>query len=206
MRASNLLLDTLCSTSPLMPRCVRLSLLYFGLLLELATSALFFNLQNFDTLDFSFWESTFDNIWISFYSSLLSAFLLLLPAFALRLPSSILSALRQSKNPSNLLEVYHLKRKRILCSRCCGLLVFALLSGFLSLYLFAFGLVVSDQAAWAWLSASLLAMAIDLVLLEVARAIFFGAVVTVALQGECMCCVCFLVLFSLYRTAQVLTL
>ena len=46
IRDSNLLLNTFCSASPLIPRFLRLSLLYFGLLLELAISALFFNLQN----------------------------------------------------------------------------------------------------------------------------------------------------------------
>ena len=52
LRASNLFLDILCSASPLVPRCVRLSLLYFGLLLELALSALFFNLDSFEAIEF----------------------------------------------------------------------------------------------------------------------------------------------------------
>ena len=76
-------------TSPLYPRCVRLSILLVGLLTDLVICALFFNLEGDEEESFYFWDSLMENIWVAIYSVLFSIPPSLLIVFAFTLPGSL---------------------------------------------------------------------------------------------------------------------
>ena len=82
---------------------------------------------------------------------------------------------------------------------CFGMVLFALLSCFLCLYLIAFACIASPSMNRDWLVSSLLSLAIDLVLFEVLAAVsvaFFGVL---CLSCKMKCLLCFLVLIEGYR-------
>lgn len=72
-------------TSPFKPRSLRLAVLYLGVLLEIAVCAFFFDL-NEEPQSSSFLDKLIENFWVSLYSVLLTAPLLLLVGLSHSLP------------------------------------------------------------------------------------------------------------------------
>ena len=204
-----MLVTLVSQTSPLYPRCLRLSLFWLGLLADLACSALFFNLQGEDTPLFeSFWATLLENMWVALYSSLLASFTLLLPALALRVPTRLFSSLDLTTLHSDSEKALALQRirKKLCCYRAVGLACFGLLSGLLGLYLLAFCQVASGDTALAWLSTSLLSIFCDLFVLELLAVFLYGGILTLSVLGECPCCLCLVVTLSFYRVMRNLLL
>ena len=201
-----MLVTLVSQTSPLYPRCLRLSLFWLGLLADLACSALFFNLQGEDTLFESFWATVLENMWVALYSSILATFTLLLPALALRVPTRLFSNLKALHSDSEKALALKRIRKKLCCYRAVGLACFGLLSGLLGLYLLAFCQVASGDTALAWLSTSLLSIFCDLFVLELLAVFLYGGILTLSVLGECPCCLCLVVTLSFYRVIRNLLL
>ena len=77
-----------CKTSPLYSRCIRLSVVFFGVLTNIALCALFFNLEPIEDT-FKFWEKLDENFWVGLYSVLLSLPFSVLLVLSFRIPSSV---------------------------------------------------------------------------------------------------------------------
>ena len=150
--------------SPFHPRCARLAILYLSLLADFAFSALFFSLNEEQAPPFLFWESMLDNLWVGVYSTLLSALALLLPALAFSIPGKLLLKIKDNSATKSELNLnYKLVKRKVLCWRIVGFTLFLELSLFLNVYLVAFCEVASHDTALAWLLASGLSLAMELV-------------------------------------------
>ncbi len=124
---------------------------------------------------------------------------MLMLVLAFRVPSRVLRAFQETRNLAELRVVYRVHAGRLRCERCMGFGVFLVLSGFFSLYLVAFGHVVSLSLQKNWVTSSGASLAIDLVAFEVVPALFFGLVGLLIFSCDCKCCLCALVSLDLYR-------
>ena len=105
-----------------------------------------------------------DNVWVGVYSTLLSALALFLPAVAYSIPGKMLTKIKDSSSTlSEIKQNYKLIQRKVLCWRILGFAQFLELSLFLNLYLVAFCEVASRDTALAWLGASGLSLAMELV-------------------------------------------
>ena len=98
LREKNLMIGICCKTSPLYSRCTRLALLMLGALTDMTICALFFNLDPNDPEYFYFWDNLVSNIWVGFFSAVLSIPPLLFVVLAFKIPSKILLSFEASSS------------------------------------------------------------------------------------------------------------
>ena len=194
--------DLFTGSSLLSPRLLRLSLFYVGLLFELVLCALFFNLNPSEPEEEEpplFWEGFIADFWVAVFSTLLAIPPLLLISTCFCTPSGLKQKVKEATSLKQLSKVVDRakkgKRKRV----CCGMVLFALLSCFLCLYLIAFAHVASPSMSRDWLVSSFISLAIDLVVFEAIPA--FSVTIFGLLYFGCKskCFMCLLVLIESYR-------
>ena len=65
----NMMVALCWKTSPLYSRCIRLSVVFLGMLTDISICGLFFNLEPIED-SFQFWENLSENLWVALYSVL----------------------------------------------------------------------------------------------------------------------------------------
>lgn len=86
LSSNNQIYNLVAVVSPFSPRFLRLTLLYFGILLELSLAALFYNLTPDSDATESpfFWDGFIEDFWVAIYTVIFALPLLLLVAICLR--------------------------------------------------------------------------------------------------------------------------
>ena len=145
---NNLIFGLWCRTSALYGRCVRLSILYLGILTNVTICALFFEIspppgQEADSV--FFWESLAENIWVSFYSVLFSLPPLLIVIWAFKVPMEPIKVFSEELSPVVLPPLYAQFRSRLRCHVRLGFAIFFFFAACFTLFLLGFGHVASNR-------------------------------------------------------------
>lgn len=107
-----------------------------------------------------------------------------------KLCSVKLSSTNQTR-PSDILEEYASKKRKINCRLTLAIILFILITGFLSVYLIAFCRISDSSVEEDWIKSSLAGIVADLVGIELLIALYFGGLGS--MWGSCGKCVsCFL--------------
>ena len=194
-----------CFPTLLIPRSLRLSFFFLGILLEICLNALFHNLEEeSDSNEGLFvYESMVENFWVGLYSVLIS--LVIMSILSLGLSLGVGKQKRQlvQASRSNELASSYSKLHCSLWSRCCvGLTIFTLLSCFLSLYLIGFYQIASEQAEQEFIESTLSAIIIDLVIFEVIPGFLVATVGLLVFGCRVKCCNLILVIILSYRAVR----
>ena len=108
VKDKNMMVGLCSKTSPLYSRCVRLSVLFLGVLTDITMCALFFNLEPIEN-SFQFWDSLVENVWVGVYSVLLSLPFILIVVLSFRVPSSVIRSFEETNSLKELEQVYREK-------------------------------------------------------------------------------------------------
>ena len=198
VKEKNMMVGLCTKTSPLYSRCVRLSVVFLGVLTDITMCALFFNLEPIED-SFQFWSNLAENVWVGLYSAILSLPFVLISVLSFHIPSSIIRSFQETTSLKQLRIVYGNQAHRLQCHACIGFTFFFLLSSFLCLYLIAFGNVISIALQKNWVQSSGASLVIDMIAFEMIPALVFGLAGLLIFLCDCKCCLCPLVSVEVYR-------
>lgn len=137
-----------------------------------------------------------ENVWVAFYSFVPLSII----GFCFSISSKVRKKLKSAENVNSLKLTYLGMKSTIKCKSISGLIIFAILSCFLLLYIICFCHVANQSMSEDWVRSSAVLVGLDLLVLELLPGVLFG--VFGIFYGFCRKSkwfMCFLVAIEVYR-------